>query len=179
LTVLSTELTSEITKRDPRLHAQAKADIRKEAEQKAKELTAEAEQIDGLILELEVKAAQEPDEARVLELLNERSRLESRKQALPFLLRGTQSRALHRQAAALKAEADDLKVDLDAAELEVTAASKRIPELQLQLDQANEVLAEATAMRDRLAHQHKSLASAASNTGANARCVERGEEPKF
>jgi hypothetical protein len=150
-----------------------------ELQNKVRELEREAAEIDGLIQSLGIKATQEPDEDRVVELLNERSRLESRKQAIPFLLRGIQARALHSQAAALQEEAANVKADLDVAVLEAESAASLIPELQQQLDQAVAALAEAERRRVQLAHQHHGLQSAAGNAGANARCIERGEPMKF
>lgn len=155
------------------------AESKRELQTKVRELEQEAAEIDGLIQSLGIKATQEADENRVLELLAERSRLESRKQAIPFLLRGIQARALHSQSAALVEEAANAKADLDAAQLELEAATNRIPELQQQLDQAVAALAEAQRRRDQLAHQHHGLQSAAGNAGANARCIERGEEMQF
>ncbi len=159
--------------------AAAKADVRVELSKKVRELKQEAEQIDGQIQELEVQAAREADEARVVELLAERSRLERRKEALPFLLRGTQARALRRQAATVFEEAADVKAELAAAEVDVESSTKRIPELQQQLDQAVKVLAEATGRRDQLAHQHRGLEMSASYAEADAKCIERGEPMKF
>jgi hypothetical protein len=86
---------------------------------------------------------------------------------------------LHRQSEALYAEANELKSELDAAELAFQTATKRIPELQEQLNQAVEERSKAEQKRDQLAHQHKSLSDTASYTAADARCIERGEEPKF
>jgi DNA repair exonuclease SbcCD ATPase subunit len=151
------------------------SESKRELQNKVRELEREAEQIDGKIQEIELKAAREEDEARVVELLAERSRLQSRKEAIPFLLRGIQSRALHSQKAALLEEAASVKADLDDAVLEFEAATKRVPELQQQLDQAVVALAEAERHRDKLAKQHYSLESAAGSAGANARAIERGE----
>jgi chromosome segregation ATPase len=150
-----------------------------ELQNKVRELEREAEQIDGKIQELEVQASREVNEQRVEKLLSERSRLQSRKEAIPFLLRGIQSRALHSQAAVLEEEAANVKPDLDAAEAELVSATNRIPELQQQLDEAIAARAEAEQRRDQLAQQHYNLRSAAGKAGANARCIERGEPMKF
>lgn len=163
----------------PADHAAAKADVGIELSKKVKEFKREAEEIDAKIQELELKAVREVKEQRVEQILAERSKLESRKQALPVLLRGVQARALHRQSEALYAEAADVKAELDAAELAFESATKQIPELQAQLDQAIEVRNVAEGKRDHLAGQHKSLSDSASYAAADARCIERGEEPKF
>lgn len=95
-----------------------------------RELTKEMKSIDGQIQDLEIRAARETDEGRVIDLLAERSRLQQRKEALPFLLRGTQARALHAQAAALREEASAVKSEWDSAEADVVAATERLSELQ-------------------------------------------------
>ena len=54
-----------------------------------------------------------------------------------------------------------------------------IPELQEQLDQVFEARNVAERKRNQLAEQHKNLLTSASYGAADARCIERGEEPKF
>ncbi len=172
-------MKKEKTEDQLRERREAKADINVQLRDKVRELTQEAEQIDGDIQKIEAAAGCEVDENRVVELLAERSRLLQRKEAMPFILRGTQARALRRQAAALYDEASEAKADLDSAESEVNSVTKRIPELQQQLDQAIEALDKATRRRDDLALQHNSLHRAASYTEGDAKCLEQGIPMKF
>jgi chromosome segregation ATPase len=167
------------TIKDPRAHAAAKADINKEVQLKVRELKSEAAEIDGRIRECEIAATRETDDDRVAELLAERSRLQQRKEALPFLLRGTQARALQRQAEALFAEAADIKVDLDAAEEKLQAATACVPDLQRQLDEAIAAVKQLTAQRDQLSLHYNSLTKSAGLARADAGCIERGEPMKF
>jgi len=147
---------------------------------KVRELTREMKEIDGQIRDLEVQAAREPDdEARVCDLLSERSRLERRKEALPFLLRGTQARALRAQAAALREEQASVKIELDAAELAVKATTERIAELKRQSEQAVEVLAQATRQMDLLTQQHMALIRGAGAAQGDAVLIERGDPMMF
>lgn len=171
--------TPETKQRDPREHAAAKADINIKLKKKVSELTEEAAQIDDKIGQVELAAAREKDEARVVQLLAERKQLLERKDALPFILRGVQSRALCDQADALSEEAAEIKVDLDAAESELAAATARVPELQKQLDEAIAAVTEITQRRDVLSRNHADLEKAAGYARADARCIERGEAPKF
>ena len=167
------------TKRDPREHAAAKSDINLQLQRTVKKLKEELGQIDGQIKDLEIQAAREPDADKVVGLLEERERLSKRKDALPFLLRGEQARALRRQATALREEAADVKPDLDAAELELQSATARIPELQRELEEANEALIAATRRRDELSKQYNDLSHGAGYADADAGCIERGEPMKF
>ena len=159
--------------------ARAETYLRTELCDKVRELTQEIEQITGQIQDVELKAARESDEGRVVDLLAERSRLISRKEALPFLLRGTQARALRKQAAALFEEASAAKADLDAAELDVVAATDRVAELQRESEQAAEVLAKATRRQHELNLEHNELSRAAGYAEGDAKCIERGEPMKF
>jgi len=159
--------------------AQAKAGINRELQTKVRELTKEAAEIDDKIREVETKATRETDESLVVSLLDERAKLQKRKEALPFILRGTQVRALLRQSEALFEEAAELKVELDAAEVEVEAASAKIPDLERQLQEAKSALETATQRRDQLSLHHASLTKGAGYARADAGCIERGEEPKF
>lgn len=159
--------------------AAAKADVGPALSKQVQEFKREMSEIDGKIGNLELQAAREVDEQRVEQILEERSKLEKRKEALPFLLRGIQARALRRQSEALYEEAAEVKSELDVAEAAYQDATRRIPELQEQLDQAIETRNVAEGNRDQLAKQHKSLSDSASYAEADARCIERGEEPKF
>lgn len=165
--------------RDPRAHAQAKADINRELQTKVRELKREAGEIDGKIRDLEIRATRESDESIVEELLGQCSKLQRRKDALPIILRGTQARALHRQAEALFAEAADVKLDLDAAEENLQVATARVPELQRQLDEALAAVAESTQQRDQLSRAYNDLTKGAGLARADAGCLERGEPMKF
>lgn len=171
--------TDDNKRKDPREHARAKSDIKRQLQTKVRELRAEQAQLDQRIRDLEVKAARESDGDKVVEILAERKRCEARKEALPFLLRGEQSRALLRQAEALFEEAVDVKVDLDAAEAELETATAGVLELKRQLAEAEALLPELTTRRDALSNNHKSLTQAAGAARADAGCVERGEPCKF
>lgn len=173
------QLENQPTKKDPREHSAAKADINIKLKQTVTKLKNELGQIDGQIKDLEIQAAREPDSDKVIALLEERDRLSKRKEALPFLLRGEQARALRRQAVALREEAADVKPDLDAAEIELESATARIPKLQRELEEATEALAAATRRRDELSKQHNDLSHAAGYANADAGCIERGEPMKF
>lgn len=146
---------------------------------KVRDLTREMKNIDGQIKDLELQAAREADEARVVELLAERSRLAQRKEALPFLLRGTQARALHAQADALFEEAAAVKVDLDAASAAVEAATARVADLKREAAQADNDLAASTVRHGQLERQYWDLQNGAGYAKGDANCIERGEPMKF
>lgn len=167
------------TKKDPRAHAQAKADINKTLQTKVRELKAEGVQLEDRIRDLEVQAVRETDQERVVELLAEKNKLVARKEALPVLLRGFQARALHAQSAALFEEAAEIKPELEAAEIALEAAIKLVPDLERQLQEARDAVNQKTAERDRLSNSYNSLTKAAGYARGDAGCIERGEPMKF
>jgi predicted nucleic acid-binding Zn-ribbon protein len=138
-------------------------------------LEKEIREIGEQIKDCELAASRETNEARVIELLAERSRLAQRKEALPFLLRGTQARALHAQADALFEEASAVKVDFDGAHATLEAATERIADLKRQTEQADKDLIAATVRHGQLERQYWDLQNSAGYAKGDANCIERGE----
>lgn len=154
-------------------------ETRNAVQQEVTKLSKETKEIDGLIKEVEIKAARESNEANVVELLDERARLVQRKKALPFLLRGVQSRSLYAQAEVLFAESEEVKTELDTAEADLQTAAARVPELRRQLDEATKAVEELTKQRDQLSQQYWALDRSAKYAKSDAGCIERGEPMRF
>jgi predicted nucleic acid-binding Zn-ribbon protein len=142
-------------------------------------LEKEIREIGEQIKDCELAAARERDEARVIELLAERDRLERRQDALPFLLRGTKARALDSQAASLRDEAATIKTTLDEAEAAVTQATARIAALKRESEQASADLARDTKRHDELIKMFEDLERSASYAEGDARLIEQGQPMQF
>ncbi len=138
-------------------------------------LEKEIREIGEQIKDCELAAGRERDEERVIELLAERTRLEKRKEALPFLLRGTKARALDSQAARLREAAAPIKTTLDDAGAAVTQATARISALKRETEQAGADLARESKRRDELTKKLEDLERSAALAEGDARLIERGE----
>ncbi len=138
-------------------------------------LEKEIREIGEQIKDCELAAGRERDEERVIELLAERTRLEKRKEALPFLLRGTKARALDTQAARLREAAAPIKTTLDDAGAAVTQATARISALKRETEQAGADLARESKRRDELTKKLEDLERSAALAEGDARLIERGE----
>ncbi len=138
-------------------------------------LEKEIREIGEQIKDCELAAGRERDEERVIELLAERTRLEKRKEALPFLLRGTKARALDTQAARLREAAAPIKTTLDDAGAAVTQATARLSALKRETEQAGADLARESKRRDELTKKLEDLERSAALAEGDARLIERGE----
>jgi chromosome segregation ATPase len=138
-------------------------------------LEEEIKNISATIKNFELQASRETNEARVIELLAERDRLERRQDALPFLLRGTKARALDSQAARLRVEAATIKATLDDAEAAVVQATARVASLKRETEQAGAAHARVSKRRDELTKMFEDLERSAAFTESDARLIERGE----
>jgi chromosome segregation ATPase len=146
---------------------------------KVRALLRETKTIDARIKELELQAAREADEARVLDLLAQRAELERRKEALPFLLTGAKVRALRGQAAALREEAAAVWAELQPAKSDVESATERIAELTREAEDAAKALSEATRRRDKLAGNYHELNRGALEADSDGTNLERGQPMMF
>lgn len=143
----------------------------------ARSLARELARIDEQIRSTEIEAGRQTDENRVTELLTERRRLERRRESLPFLLRGAQSRALRAQAAALRAEAAAADSELQEAIAETIAATERHADLERQAREAAYALAVADRRRSELVQQYEHLTRSAGLAETDAHRIEQGLEP--
>jgi predicted nucleic acid-binding Zn-ribbon protein len=137
-------------------------------------LEKEIREIGEQIKDCELAAGREMDEARVIELLAERRRLERRQDALPYLLRGTKARALDAQAASLRDEAAPIKTTLDDAEAAVVQATARLSALKRETEQAGADLARESKRRDELTKKLEDLERSAGYAEGDARLIEQG-----
>jgi chromosome segregation ATPase len=142
-------------------------------------LELELKEIGEQIKECELAAARERDEARVIELLAERDRLARRRDALPFLLRGTKARALDAQAASLRIEAATIKTTRDDAEAAVVQATARVASLKRETEQAGAAHARVSKRRDELIKMFEDLERSASYAEGDARLIEQGLPMQF